>query len=84
MDTTELFDGTAWVPGPNLPERRYSHGCVAYHSTKVVIFSGADFGVGGISGYLSTTYEYDFAEPAAGWVQKADIPNQVYFAAFGT
>ena len=72
--TTEIFDGDSWVFGPELPEPRYNHALVSYQYSKVLLFSGIDYGSPSSLGYLNTTYEYDFATPENGWVQKEDMP----------
>lgn len=71
MNSTILFDGISWAQGPDLPEPRFSHGLVAYHRTKVLVFAGQ--GHPDI-GFLWTTHEYDFKYPDIGWTRKADFP----------
>ena len=82
LKTTELFDGTSWTDGPDLPEKRYAHAVVSYHWSKLFFFSGFDAGVGGL-GHRPTTYEYDLGAQDKGWVRKADMPQPGFTMTFG-
>ena len=82
LATTELYDGSSWSIGPELPESRYNHAMVTYQRTKVSVFAGQEVAPGSIPYHL-TTYEYDFAVPGSGWVQKENILCPAKSVAYG-
>ena len=82
LATTEFYDGNSWSIGPELPESRYNHAMVSYQGTKVFVFGGQEVAPGSTP-YLLTTYEYDFAVPGSGWVQKENILCPAKSVAYG-
>ena len=78
-----MFDGGSWSYGPELPEPRFDHCIQSFQNSKIMVFGGYEAGGPSPSFYIHSTYEYDFALPERGWVQRDDIPQPSRGAACG-